>query len=221
MIKVFMYICKKKHIIYIMKTNQVMIREIGFKQRTIDSYFNANELLSTYNELLPKNKSKDLGDFQRIKETKEFIEQLKKEGIEHPYIASKGKGINQGTWMHPKLFIDFAMWLSVEFKSKVIDMVLDGLIVSRNDAGDYYKEMCATIMDVYIETHGCKPNPMIYINEANRIKELVNPKDRNELSEQELKQITYLQKVNSMLIRKKIGKESRIKRLIEANEVNI
>ena len=204
-----------------MKTNQIMIREIGFKQRTSDSYFNANELLEAFNESLPRNKGKDLGDFQRIKETKDFIEQLKKEGIENPYIAVRGKGENQGTWMHPKLFIDFAMWLSVEFKSKVIDMVLDGLILSRNDAGDYYKEMCATIMDVYIELNGCKPNPMIYINEANRIKDLVNPKNRNELTEQELKQITYLQKVNSMLIRKKIGKESRIKRLTEANDVQI
>lgn len=202
-----------------MKTNQVMIREIGFKQRTIDSYFNANELLNSYNYF--RKEKKILQNFNKNKETIEFIEQLKKEGIESPSITGRGSGVNSGTWMHPKLFIDFAMWLSVEFKSKVIDMVLDGLIVSRNDAGDYYKEMCATIMEVYIDTNNCKPNPMIYISEANRIKELVNPKDRNELTEQELKQITYLQKVNSMLIRKKIGKESRVKRLIEANEVII
>lgn len=202
-----------------MKTNQIMIREIGFKQRTVDCYFNANELLESYNEC--RKEKKLIANFNKNKETIEFIEQLKKEGIGQPLITGRGSGVNSGTWMHPKLFIDFAMWLSVEFKSKVIDMVLDGLILSRNDAGDYYKEMCATIMDVYIEVNGCKPNPMIYINEANRIKDLVNPKNRNELTEQELKQITYLQKVNSMLIKKKIGKESRIKRLIEANDVLI
>ena len=46
-------------------------------------------------------------------------------------------------------------------------------------------------------------------------------RNRNEMNEQELKQLTYLQKVNVNLIRKKIGKKSRAKRLIEASEINI
>jgi hypothetical protein len=41
------------------------------------------------------------------------------------------------------------------------------------------------------------------------------------MTEQELRQITYLQKVNANLIRKRIGKESRIKRLVEAAEITI
>jgi hypothetical protein len=39
------------------------------------------------------------------------------------------------------------------------------------------------------------------------------------MTEQELKQLTYLQKFNTMLIKKRIGKESRIKQLIQAAEV--
>lgn len=200
-----------------MKTNQIMIREVGFVQRTKDGYFNSSNLLALWNE--NSKQTKQLGNFQKTQETKSFIEQLKKEGIENPFIAGRGSGESSGTWMHPKLFIDFAMWLSVEFKSKVIDMVLDGLIISRNDAGDYYKEMCATIMTSYIEIHGCKPPAMLYINEAKMIKEIADlDVDRNEMTENDLARMTMLQKVNSTLIKKNVGKESRKKHLLVVNE---
>ena len=141
--------------------------------------------------------------------------------LENPMITGRGTGQNSGTWMHPKLFIDFAMWVSVEFKSSVIDYVLDGLIFSRNEAGNYYNEMCAMILDVYSEYYHKKPPSLIYIQEANMIKSLVTNNLRNKMTEQELNQITYLQKVNANLISKRIGKASRIKRLIEASEIKI
>lgn len=196
-----------------MKTNQVMIREIGYLQRTSDYYFNGTALLELWNK--DNGYRKQLGNYQSLKETKEFIAQLKKEGIENPLITSRGKGVNQGTWMHPKLFIDLAMWISVEFKSKVIGMVLDNLIFFRNDAGDYYNEMSACIMENYIKIHECKPPATLYINEANLIKEIagVGGKDRNEMTEEELKKISLLQKANIELINNNVGKESRIKQL--------
>lgn len=203
-----------------MKTNNVMIREKDcWVQRTKDGYFNATTLISYWNNL--KQEKKVLGNFNKLQSTKEFIELLKSEGINNPLISGRGSGKKSGTWMHPKLFIDFAMWLSVEFKSKVIDYVLDGLIQMRHDAGDYYNEMCAQILETYTGVYNKKPPPMIYIQEANMIKSLVTNKPRNEMSEQELKQITYLQKVNANLIKKAIGKESRIKKLIEASEISI
>jgi len=203
-----------------MKTNNVMIREKeAWMQRTKDAYFNATKLLEYWNN--SNNEKKVLGNFNKLQSTKEFILQLEKEGINKPLITGRGSGVNSGTWMHPKLFIDFAMWISVEFKSKVIDYVLDGLIKMRNDAGDYYNEMCAQILDTYIEVYNKKPHPLIYINEANLIKSLVTDKHRNEMTEQELRQITYLQKVNANLIKKAIGKQSRIKKLTEASEILI
>jgi hypothetical protein len=206
-----------------MKTNQIMIRENGFIQRTVDGYFNPDELLDFYN--VKNNEKKQLNNFLSNSSTKEFIEQLKTEGVEKPYISKRGGNVKEFSkndkWMHPKLFIDFAMWLSVEFKSKVIDMVLDGLIKSRNDAGDYYNEMTSVILDTYVDVYGCKPSPMVYIKEANLVKSLVKCKDRNEMSEPELKQLTYLQKANAMLIKKKIGKEARLKRLQEMAEIII
>jgi hypothetical protein len=200
-----------------MKTNQIMIREQGFIQRTSDGYFNATELIKNWNSI--SNNKKQLGQYQLLNSTNEFIEQLKKEGIENPVLTGRGKGENSGTWVHPKVFIDIAMWVSVEFKSKVIDYVIDGLIKSRHDAGDYYNEMTKAILETYVDYYNIKPPAHVYIDEANMVKSLVVAKDRNNMTEQELKQLTYLQKFNTMLIKKRIGKESRIKQLKQAAEV--
>lgn len=200
-----------------MVTNQVMLRDVGFIQRTSDGYFNATELIKQWNNI--SSSKKQLGQYQLLNSTTEFVEQLKKEGIDKPIIAGRGKGINSGTWVHPKVFIDLAMWVSVEFKSKVIDYVIDGLIKCRHDAGDYYNEMTKAILETYIDYYKVKPPAHVYIEEANLVKSLVASKDRNNMTENELRQLTYLQKFNTMLIKKRIGKESRIKQLIQAAEV--
>ena len=202
-----------------MKTNQIMTRDAGFIQRTKDGYFNATKLIEHHNK--SGGQEKQMQRYKVNASTKDFVEQLKKEGIIKPIIASSGSGESSGTWMHPKLFIDFAMWLSVEFKSKVIDYVLDGLILSRNDAGDYYNQMCAQILTTYVDVYGIKPPAKVFIGEANLIKSLVTNKERNDMTEQELRQITYLQKVNANLISKGMGKDARLKRLKQASEIQI
>lgn len=201
-----------------MKTSVTQKRDEAFVQRSKDYYFNATLLIKCWNERNP-NKEKQLARFLVQKETKEYIEQLKKEGIEVPYIAGRGKGDNAGTWMHPNLFVDLAMWVSVEFKVKVLSYVVDKLIQMRCDAGDYYKEMCATIMDTHISIYGTKPPGMLYINEARMIKQIANLEiERNEMTEKDLSRLTMLQKVNSTLIKKNVGRESRKKHLSIVNE---
>ena len=197
-----------------------MNRKQGFVQRTKDGYFNATKLIELWNNNNEGNK-KILGNYNSLKTTKEFIKKLHNEGIEKPLKTGRGKGENVGTWMNGYLFIDFAMWVSVEFKFLAIKYLKDGLIFNRNEAGDYYNEMCASILKTYVDYYGNKPPPSIYISEARLIKSLVTEKPRNEMTEQELKQITYLQKVNANLLSKNIGKTKRMKRLIEASEINI
>lgn len=198
-----------------MKTNQILHREL-FVQRTKDSYFNATELLKLWNSNA-NNKRKEISKYKKNSSTIEFIDELKKRGIAKPYLSS-----NKGTWLHPYLFMDFAMWVSVSFKADVIACVMDGLIQSRHEAGDFYKEMCSAILGAYVDYYDRKPPAKAYIDEARIVRELVTEKkDRNEMTEQELKQITYLQKVNTSLIKKGIGKAARIKRLHEANEIQI
>lgn len=196
----------------VMITNQVLNREGIAHQRTKDGYFNATSLLDYWNRRNPDN-HKQIGNYKKNSGTMEFVNYLKEcEGIDQPIISTRG--YNSCTWMHPKIFIDFAMWVSIEFKSKVIDWVLDGLVPARHSAGDYYKEMCAAIMTRYIDYYGRKPETMTFVNEARLIRSLCGiEKNRNELTEAELQKITAMQKINSTLILDGVGKESRKKHL--------
>lgn len=137
-----------------MKTNVVMVRKMGeyvINQRTSDGMFNASELLNQWQ--MSNNERKDIDSFFKIDKTKEFIEVLEndiKSNTENnrnsnksiSYIILKGnksKGIKNQIWMHPFLFIDFAMWINPKFKLEVIRFVYDQLIKQRHLAGDNYK----------------------------------------------------------------------------------
>lgn len=193
-----------------MKTNQIMIRDFKVEQRTSDYFFNATSVINYWNLNNPSER-KEIAEYSRLKSTKEFIEYTSiNEGIEKPYLSS-----NKGTWMHPHIFIDFAMWVSIEFKSMAIKWILDGLIKSRHEAGDYYNEMTAKILEKHIEIYGYKPNPKLFLEEARLIKDVANiNKPRNEMSEAELAKVTTLQKINTTLISDNVGRESRKRHLM-------
>ena len=134
-----------------MKTNQTLTRAMGkFEvfQRTSDGFFNATALLKQWNK---DGKRKDIDDFLGNKMTKEYItvieskENLNTQKSGDLKVVKSARGKNGGTWMHPFLFIDFAMWLNVEFKYDVIKFVYDQLIQYRNEAGDTYREMAVQI----------------------------------------------------------------------------
>lgn len=116
-------------------------------QRTKDGMFNANSLLRQWNTA--NESKKEIKDYFDNKSTQEFIDVLKNDestiGGIVPMIKSRAsKGENAGTWMHPYLFIDFAMWINPKFKFEVIKFVYDELIKYRNDAGDNYVSLSAS-----------------------------------------------------------------------------
>lgn len=133
-----------------MKTNVIMVRKMGVfdvNQRTKDGMFNANSLLKQWN--IANESKKEIKDYFDNKSTQEFIEVLKSDqstiGGIVPMVKSRAsKGENAGTWMHPYLFIDFAMWINPKFKFEVIKFVYDELIKYRNDAGDNYVSLSAS-----------------------------------------------------------------------------
>lgn len=138
-----------------MKTNQVMIRPMGdFKvsQRTKDGFFNATDLLKQWNAA-GLGTQKEMKHYFENKSTGEFIKALMSEenlhGQNSAYVKSKAsRGENAGTWMHPLLFIDFAMWLNPTFKVKVLKFVYDEMIKFRNLAGDAYPTMCRAVCSI-------------------------------------------------------------------------
>lgn len=141
-----------------MTTNQVMKRPMGsftVEQRTKDSMFNATSLLKQWNKFVEANKEdtqnfgyvkKDLDDFFNNKNIKEFVEALMEEENLHTqnsaYVKSRARADRGGgTWMHPILFVKFAMWLNPRFEVQVIKFVYDQMLKYRNDAGDAYREL--------------------------------------------------------------------------------
>jgi len=138
-----------------MKTNVNMIRKMGefeVTKRTQDSMFNATKLLQQWNN--HSGQKKDVSHFFANDATKEFIKAMKIEngiaGTDDNQIYIKKKGGKDGgsTWMHPLLFIDFAMWLNPAFKVKVLKFVYDEMIKYRHEAGDEYKALGSAISKI-------------------------------------------------------------------------
>jgi hypothetical protein len=177
-----------------MKTSVNMIRKLDkfeIIQRTKDSMFNATGLLKQWNK--ESGQKKQMVHFLDNKTTKEFIETIEKEEDtkerNHVLIKSRGKGGE--TWMHPYLFIDFAMWINPRFKYKVIQFVYDQLISFRHNAGDNFKGLMNAIA-VF------EPNSKQYIQIAKGLNHIVFEKHehgiRQTASEEQLKELTDIQK---------------------------
>jgi hypothetical protein len=203
-----------------MKTVQIMKRGMSviadsiynkttIRQRTNDGYFNATDLIKLYSNVTGSRK--DVADFIKLKSTKEFETVIasnesdtiipvstEKQNITKPVIEVKKGGNNQGTWMHPFMFIDFAMWLSPEFKYTTIKWVYDNLIKFRIASGDNYNAMCAALNRRYREEFG-EPAPVsLFRREATRIREIIGIADTpiNEWSEEQLDLRNELQLTN-------------------------
>lgn len=138
-----------------------MVRAMGnfdIEQRTKDGMFNATSLLKQWNE--SGERRKDLDDFLSNANTREFISALKEDiivnqSVPNPQkngelkltdnkevtdcVIKASKGRYGCTWLHPLLFMKFAMWLNPRFEVAVLKFVKDELMELRNIAGDNYK----------------------------------------------------------------------------------
>jgi hypothetical protein len=143
-----------------MITNQITKRPLAdftVEQRTKDRYFCLTGLLNNWN--LKMGTKKELKDYFENKATQEFVKALADEenlhGDKSPYVKSKARlDRGGGTWGHPLLFIDFAMWLNPHFKVKVLKFVSDQMLTYRNEAGDAYKQLSSAMSKI------CTPHQM-------------------------------------------------------------
>ena len=211
-----------------MKTLQVVKRDFNgtvIGQRNTDGYFNATNLLELANSC--SDKKKRFADFWETDGTKNFMVELANDLnvgekahygtvlVSDLYETKRGKG--GCTWMHPYLFVKFAMWLSPKFEVQVIKWVYDNLIDFRNQAGDYYKELCSAIMNRYLDYYEGRPSPLVFSNEAKYLNMLVSGEfkglERNGLSEKQLDLLNNLQKLDIDMINRKVGKIERHSKL--------
>ena len=124
-----------------MKTNVTMTRKMGtfdVAQRTSDGYFDANELLSQWNSK-NGNTRRRMDKFMQTDGLSEFLNALNEEVSHGAKMTDadfqavkiiKGRATKNGktkdqVWMHPYLFIKFAMWINPRFEVSVIKFVYD------------------------------------------------------------------------------------------------
>lgn len=191
-----------------MKTNQVMVRPMGdfeVKQRTKDGMFNAGHLLYQWNKSV-NSKKRRMSEFLNSPKTEEFKQTLiddmilNSRNIEKPVNQivriNKGKTSKLGTkihddvWMHPYLFIDFAMWINPKFKLQVIKFVYDQLIKFRHDAGDNYRTLAssaAKLKGVDYSKLAKALNWIVFGKHTSGIRQLATEEQLKELSEVEQK----------------------------------
>jgi len=166
--------------------------EFKVSQRTKDGFFNATELLKQWNE--KSGMKKEVTKFFELSSTSELVKVImSRENLntqDSTYLKTRGK--NGGTWMHPILFIDFAMWINPSFRYDVIKFVYDEMIKFRNLAGDAYPSMCRAVRSIM-------PEPIF----REKVKDLAKS----------LNIIVYGKHETEM--RNKIGDESKIREMYE------
>jgi len=132
-----------------MKTNQIISREFmgrDVRQEHQTDFFCINDMTEIANQYrrtmgLPEAR---WDNYIRNDSTKEFFQELmRQKNIVDIIKSSRGKF--GGTWAHPLVFFDYAMWLSPEFKVYVYDWLYDCMTIYRDDSGESYKKMCGYI----------------------------------------------------------------------------
>jgi len=152
------------------------------RQDSQTKMLNANDLHIAGNTHRLSNglTEKQLASYFSIDSTTELINAIcAEEGIESSDVKKAKKGKDGGTWIHPILFVDMAMWYSPAFKVSVLKWVADGLLDVRNDSGDSFKKMNDVLLDCFPIEY--EKNKFLYAQIANKIASvcgLGNEKDR-------------------------------------------
>jgi hypothetical protein len=167
-----------------------------------DGWFNATAAADQF--------GKRVGDWVDLPSTKEYAEKLNTRISGNLIQAKRGK--NGGTWLHPKLAVVFARWLSVDFAIWCDDQI-DGIIHGtpeqtdwkklRHEAAATYKVMSA-MLEMKRQLDGKETKPHHYANEAKLVNWALTgefkPIDRDSLSDSDLDTLARLEAMNSLLL---------------------
>lgn len=122
----------------------------------------------------------------------------------------RGNTATSGTWLHPKLAVKFARWLSVDFEiwcDEQVDALLRGeskpWAIARREAAIGHKAVCDAIA-LNCEAQGKTPQKHHFINEARLINQVITGsfagRDRDQLNAAELEIVTLAELRDSGLI---------------------
>jgi len=155
-----------------MKTAVVMNRVLlgnDVRQNSQTKMFNANDMHKVGNEHRENNglSTKQLASYFNLESTEELINAIcLEENISFDDVKKSKRGKDGGTWVHPVLFVDLAMWYSPQLRVKIINWVLDGLLEARNESGESFKKMMSSLTKYFSDEIN---NPLAYTKIANQI----------------------------------------------------
>lgn len=131
------------------------------------------------------------------------------------------KGRGGGTWMHPKLAIAFARWLSDDF-AVWCDLQIDKIIHGERESIDWgmmrhasksSNKVANEILMMVRQEQGKETKHFHYANEAKLVNYALTgkfePVDRDSLSAQDLDLLASLENRNSVLIGRDVDRETR------------
>lgn len=176
-----------------------------------DGWFNATAAAEKF--------GKRVGDWIDLPSTKEYMEKLntRYSGI----LMNAKRGKNGGTWLHPKLAVSFARWLSVDFAiwcDEQIDIIIRGTPEqvnwkqTRHQAAVSFNVMCS-MLEMSRKHDGKDTEAHHYMNEARLVNwafcgEFVSI-DRTQLGAKDLDLLAKLEVQNTMMIARGVDREIR------------
>lgn len=174
-----------------------------------DGWFNATQAAAKY--------GKEPAQWARLPATVEYIDALRRKYGEITYLQTR-RGKDGGTWMHPKLGVLFARWLSVDFAvwcDEQVDEILRGKDewrISRNGCASSNKVVNEMLTLIRSEK-GKATEPHHYMNEAKLVNHVISGEfkglDRNSLSRADLDLLAHIEMRNAVLIGRDIPYDQR------------
>ncbi len=154
-----------------MKTEKIMQRQFlggAIRQNHKTQMMNLNDLELIGNEWRRKAglPEKQLTHYFKNQSSQEFISSVSLEvGISEKDLIESKKGRSGGSWCHPLIFVDVAMWFNPDFKVKVLQWFMDSLLDSRDESG----ESCKKMRDALKVRFGEKMSSFDYVRLSNKI----------------------------------------------------
>ncbi|WP_404486425.1 KilA-N domain-containing protein [Pseudomonas sp. HT11] len=167
---------------------------------------------------IAERSGKEPAQWLRLDSTKEYIqrlsERMEKSNVEKSHITlvktRRGNTSTSGTWLHPKLAVKFARWLSVDFEiwcDEQIDALVRGDQAkwqqARQQSAVGYRGLCEALAIAHEES-GKTPQRHHFINEAKLINQAITGqfagRNRDELSAHELVLVTLIEIRDVLLI---------------------
>lgn len=169
-----------------------------------DGWINATEAAARF--------GKEPHEWLRLPDTERYLDGLKRRYGEIPYVKTSRARADRGggTWLHPKLAVKFARWLSVDFEiwcDEQVDALLRGDSKSwasaRQEASIGHRAVCDAIA-ITCEAQGKVPQRHHFINEARLINQVITGsfagRDRDQLNTAELEIVTLAELRDTGLI---------------------